>query len=830
MLRNYLAAAFGNLARNWLYAGITIIGLAVSFAAAILIGLYLRDEYGFNRFFPDHERIYRIETSIEAPGTKPWRMAQTVSTLGPYAKLDIPEAEYVARALPTMQPVRRGADETQEFVLWADPDFFKILRFPVLAGDPVAALAAPDGLVITKRIARKYFGEDAPIGKTLSIGSARKLDAPPGYSPDVVAALEGVHPMRVMAVLEDIPTNSDLAAEIYAAGGGAHSFLAFEDKVPSPFAVSAFTYMKLKSGLSTASLNERLKGFAERRYPNRFMFFKAVPLAELHFSSFNTGMPGLLRPPGDRTVDAGIAAVGALIVLIAAINFVTLMTARATRRAVEVGVRKVVGANRRDLIIQFMGEAFIHVLIAMLLAVALAEVLLPHFNAFLSRELAFRYLDDPAIAVTIAIATLLIAGLAGFYPALLLSAFRPVATLKGGGPQQAGSVAVRQVLVMVQFAILIGLIVMTSTIYRQTRFAMQDALRLDSEQVLMIPMACRSPLARELGREVGVKAISCTGAEALGRADSKTMVTLPDRRVMPLQQAPIDAGFFELHGLRPVAGRFFSRDKGEDMMLDRPDISSEIQPSIVLNETGARQLGFGNPADAVGKSFAWTRWSAATRPGELPPPQSSRVIGIVPDFTLASVREPVQPTLYFVEPARAPLIVAKLDGARVPEVLDAVKRIWKRTEPSRPVDYIFESQAVQELYRDVITQGIALAICAGLAICIACLGLFALAAFTTERRTKEIGVRKAMGAETSDIVKLLLWQFTKPVLWANLIAWPLAFWAMDHWLRGFAYRVDLPLWLFAAAAAVAVGIAWGTVSAHAFLVARAKPANALRYE
>ncbi len=289
MLRNYLAAALGNLGRNWLYAGITILGLAVSFAAAVLIGLFLRDEYSFDRFFPDHERIYRIETEILAPGSKPWRLAQTVSTVGQYARLDFPEAEHVARALPTMLPVRRGAVETLELILWSDPDFFKVLRFPILAGNPDAALAAPDGIVITQRIARKYFGEDAPIGKTLSIGSSQALQGPPNTQPEALALLQGVHPMRVMAVLKDIPANSHLSAEIYAPGSAAHSFLAFQDKVPSPFSVSTLTYMKLKPGITAQSVRQRLKSFADQRYPNRYMWFKLMPLAGLHFSSFQYG-------------------------------------------------------------------------------------------------------------------------------------------------------------------------------------------------------------------------------------------------------------------------------------------------------------------------------------------------------------------------------------------------------------------------------------------------------------------------------------------------------------------------------------------------------------
>lgn len=834
MLRNYLATALGNFSRNWLYAGITILGLAVSFTAAILIGLYLQDDYSFDRFFPDYERINRVETDIEAPGAKPWRLAQTPPTASKDLKLDFPEIEHSARLAVTVWSVRKGGTTTPETILWADPDFFKVLRFPVLAGDPDAALAAPDGLVITRAMARKYFGQDAPIGQTLLISMVREMQAPPGVPPEAVAPFRGVHPMRVMAVLKDIPSNSDLSAEIYASGGAAFSHLTLEDKVPSPFSMSTLTYVKLKAGTSVERVRSRLKSFSERRYANRYMWFRMMPLDGLHFSTkYNggTGIPGVTRPPGDRAVSAGLAAVGALIVVIAVINFVTLMTARATRRAVEVGVRKAAGAKRRDLVAQFMGEALIQVGIAMLLGVALAELTLPHFNAFVARELTFDYVANPVLAAAIIGATLLTALLAGLYPALMLSAFRPAATLKGGATQPAGSASVRQVLVVVQFAILIMLIVMTGTIYRQTDFALNDALRLDIEHVVLLPTPCRSAFKQEVARLPGVKALSCASMPALARAESKTIVTLPDRRVMPLQQAPIDAGFFELHGLKPIAGRFFSRDKGEDMVLDRPGVSPNVQPPIVLNESGARQLGFSNPADAVGKTFSWTRWSASTAPGILPPSNPSRVIGIVPDFTLGSIREPIQPAIYFVDPnAASQLVLAKLDGAKIPETLGAIEQIWKRSKQAGPPDHIFESQAVQDLYRDITTQGTALAICAGLAIGIACLGLFALAAFTTERRTKEIGVRKAMGAETKDIVRLLLWQFTKPVLLANLIAWPLAFWAMDHWLAGFAYRVDLPAWLFLAASAAAVAIALITVSAHAWLVARAKPVTALRYE
>ena len=291
--------------------------------------------------------------------------------------------------------------------------------------------------------------------------------------------------------------------------------------------------------------------------------------------------------------------------------------------------------------------------------------------------------------------------------------------------------------------------------------------------------------------------------------------------------APVGVGFFELHGLKPVAGRFFSKSRGEDVLLDRPDPSPDLQPSIVLNESAVRFLGLSSPAAAVGKTVPLARGSVA---GRTLPTVLDPVIGVVPDFTLGSVRTVVNPTIFYVHPIQSGLLVMKLDRQRIPETLEDIRRLWRRTGHQGPPNVVFESQAIQALYQDVITQGILIGVCSGLAILIACLGLFALAAFVTERRIKEIGVRKAMGASSADVVRLLLWQFTQPVLWANLIAWPAAFFAMDYWLHGFAYRVGQPVWLFVAAALVAALIAWATVSFQSWMVARSKPATALRYE
>jgi putative ABC transport system permease protein len=825
MFRNYLSAALGNIGRNSLYAGITILGLAVSFAAAILIGLYVRDEYGYERFIPGYQQVYRLEFDLKLPGQSPHAIDQTISSVAGNFRLDFPEAEQVARFTATGSSLKRGDVATPEPLAWADPGFFKIMPLPVLAGDPDAALEAPDGLVLTREMARKYFGQDAPIGRTVMVDSGLNGGPPLG----------GYHPMRVMAVLKDIPANSHLAATIFASGRAPFSLIALDDQHPSPFNIDDWTYVRLKPGVSAASLEARVKDFGQRHYPGgagggkTAQHYRLMPLQTLHYTSGGDGR-GLMRPKGDRNVDAAVASVGVLIVVIAAINFVTLMTARSTRRAVEVGIRKAVGARQRDLFVQFMGEALIYVLLAMVLAVALAELALPAVNAFLKRTIALNALADPALVMAIFGGALLTAVLAGVYPSFVLSAFAPASALKGGATQPAGSAAVRRVLVVAQFAILIGLIVMTGTIYRQTRFALRDALRLDTSQVVLMGAPCRSAFATEVAALPGVKSQSCANFVALGRGMSNSIVTLPDRSQRTVQAAPVDVGFFELQGLTPLAGRFFSKSQGQDMVLDQPNAGPDVQPTLVINESAARELGFSRPADAVGKTVSWTRWSATTDPTKLPTARPSQIVGVVRDFTLGSIRAPIEPTAYHVEPSSTGAMVVKLDGRAIPETLAAIDRLWRRTGKDSPIQLVFEDRSVQAFYEDVITQGVVIAICAGLAILIACIGLFALAAFTTERRTKEIGVRKAMGASTLNVVTLLLGQFSRPVLWANVIAWPAAWWAMDHWLKGFAYRVDLPPWLFLAAMALAVVIALATVSTHAWMAARAKPAGALRYE
>jgi putative ABC transport system permease protein len=493
------------------------------------------------------------------------------------------------------------------------------------------------------------------------------------------------------------------------------------------------------------------------------------------------------------------------------------MTARAMRRATEVGVRKVIGAERSHLIVQFIGESVLYVMFSMILAMALTELLLPHFNAFLDRSLVFDYWRDPRFAMAL-LAFVLVAGvLAGAYPAWVLAAFPPVFALKGG-MLAAGSGAVRQVLVVLQFAILIGLLIATALIYRQTRYALEEGLRLDQDQVLLVETSCRSAFKEEVRSLPGVQAAACSDAAPSLSTTFQPVVIAPDGTAALMWNTAVDFGFFELYGLQPVAGRFFSREHGADAAPEKT--SGERLHAIVVNETARRRLGFQSPRDAVGRTIGCT--------GQNRDP--CEIIGVVPDYAEGSVRTIIEPAFYQLAHRPFRMLSVKLRGVDVPETLEAIDGLWKQVGDAKPINRVFLDQRVQEMYADITRQTWLFCAFAAIAAFIACLGLFGLSAFTAERRTKEIGVRKAMGAGASDIARLMVWQFTKPVLWATVVAWPLGAWLMNRWLHGFAYHIDLQPWLFVASAAVALLIALLTVSGHCYLIARAKPVNALRDE
>lgn len=834
MLGNYLASALGALARNRLFGAINVLGLGLGVAAALLIGLYVRDELSFDRAVPGARDVYLVMLhSVDRPGgDPPWNDDAVGPDLAARLRLELPGLAAVAR-IDQPQAPRLSHGQTQAWetgFAWADPDLFTVLPLKVVAGAPKTGLGTPDAVVLTRSAARKYFGRDAPIGETLTVDPKTP------------------HPMRVTAVVEDLPANSSLRKlTVFGSALSAYSNLAVFDRGPARRLQQpeTFTFVRLKPGVPAAVIDNGLKTMAARDYPPSTQLgatraFHLVPLTGLHFAPPSEVT---ISPRGDRGALTALAAIGVLILVSASINFVILMTARAGRRALETGVRKAAGARRGDLIAQFLAETMLYVAAAVAMGIAAAELLLPLVGARLGRTLAFDYLGDPGLAAALAGGTLGLGVLAGTYPALVLSAFHPAAVLKGRPVKGASGDLARKGLVTIQFAIMISLTVATITLWRQTLFSLNDRLRVDGSRTLVVAGGCDRPLGlppasgpapvspaqRAFRQEVaalpGVEAAICTSSEAFSNDGANTPAQVPGHPPALLNRAPVDFGGLEFYGLRPLAGRFFAADRGGDALIRT---GPNRTGAVVLNETAARRLGFASPASAVGRVVTWQERPADPAAAKAVYAAASEVIGIAPDFTL-DTRSPIKPLMFVAQPDNVNIFMARLQGARLPETLAAIDTAWAATG-HRGARREFLDQALQERYADIVLQSTAVGLGAGAALVIAALGLFGLAAHATEQRVKEIGIRKAMGASTLDVVRLLLWQFTQPVVWANMIAWPVAWWVMNRWLQGFAYRVDLPPWLFLAAMALAVAIALLTVVHQSIRVARAKPVEALRYE
>jgi putative ABC transport system permease protein len=834
VLRNYLAAALRNLWRNRAYASINVMGLAVGFAAAILIALYVRDEYSYDRFPPGYRDVYLL---IETKDVIDRRLLAerwdfSIPDLAAKLILRFPQIATVARIMPADNPphIRHGqveADDTD--FLWLDPSFFQIMPLKSLAGDPQTALDTPDSVVLTRTAARKYFGRDKPLGELLEVNPAMGSDAA-----KVSAAFNTPHAMRVTAVIEDLPSNSYLKGEVFASSLAAYSKFALYDLTADqgPFRLDAYTFIRLRAGTPVQQMQQELSAFATHNsdtstvYPPGFTVgLHLTPIGELHLSP-----PGVrpMSPRGDGTLLAALVAIAVLIVTSASFNFVALMTARAAQRATETGVRKAAGALRSQLIIQFLGEAVIYVALAMVLAVALTESLLPQVNSVLRQKIAFNNLGDPALLGALPVATIALGLMAGAYPAFVLSAFRPAAVLKGTLVQGATGAIVRRALVALQFAMLIGLGITAATIWRQTLFSLNNQLRVDGSSILLIDDAC-APSGRALRERLatlpGVATAACANEAALFNGGMIVSAQVQGGVATPMVSGAVDYGALEFYGLRPLAGRFLAHSYGDDGRLVEGD--SAENPSIVINETAMRKLGFGSPSQAIGKIVTWNRrrWSARPTPGTVAP---SEIIGVAPDFAL-DTRRAAWPQILYVDPLSFSVLSVRLIGSQIPEALTAIDAAWSQIMHTS-IQRRFLSQSLQDMYADVILQGTAISLGAGLAGVIAALGLFGLSAHSAEQRTREIGIRKAMGASSTDMVRLMLGEFSRPVLWANLIAWPCAYLFLHRWLEGFSHHVDIGALTFVAAGTLALIVALATVAGHAVLVARAKPVEALRYE
>lgn len=819
MLSNYFAAAVRNLFRNGVYSALNIGGLAIAFATTILIALFVRYEYSYDRSFSDHDRLFQLQATIAIPGRTPTTASVVQSKIADALRLDFSAIETTARlAFANVSLSHEATQGVRSTSFWADPDFFRLFPFRTVSGDLSTALDKSDGLVLTRSTAQRLFGSGDAIGKAVN--------------------LDGQHVLLVTAVIEDLPSNTNLQGDVFVAGLGASSDLRVWDTTSSKEGDlnnrNVFTYVRLRPDASVEEVNAALPRFVERHFPGEFagvpvaksMSLKLVPITQLHLGPPTIGA----KPPGDARTVHTLIAIASLILLVGGFNFIGMMSARAAGRGVEVGVRKAVGATRFQIVTQFIGESLFYVGLALILAVVAVYWLMPAFNAFLQRDIAFDLLRDPALAIGLVSSAILVGIAAGAYPALVLSLFRPVDVLRGTLIQPERSGRLRQALVIFQFSTLIALTIITLTVHRQTQYATKDRLRLPGEEIYLKRGPCPSSFVNTVKTLPGVRDATCASGTALALSRIVNTMETPRGEKIEFVLAPVDYGFFGLFGITPLAGRTFAPEFGEDDVLRAgPNVS--LNPTVVVNETGARALGFSSADSAVTQSVRWSRLIRTARGFQITEGDSSAIVGVVPDFPIGSARKAIEPTAYYIDPGMLDsMLILRLDGATIPEALRAVRATWERHTRSDSFGGTFLSRHLNNLYADIQRLSVIFSIFAGVAVVIAMLGLLGLAVFTAERRTREIGVRKVMGASRWDILRLLGWQFMRPVLWANLVAWPAAFFFMQRWLETFSYHIGQSPLVFVGASALALLIALTTVAGHSLRVARAKPVMALRYE
>ena len=835
MWRNYLTVGLRSLLKSRTYAVINLAGLALGLAACITVLLYLRYELSYDSWLPEADRTYQLQqwvTGGDDPNLVPGGLRMTSYLSGQRLRQfrEVEQVVYAGRADPVL--IHNGQAALSENFVYVDGPLFDVLRVPFVRGARETALTGPGQMVLTEAEALRRFGTIDIIGRTLTMVTAR---ASTDY--------------RITGVIQTPPRNSHLAlsvvarVDIDALFGG-----------PSPFLTqwmpkNGWVYARLREGATAEDVARQMPAWERRNIPDQVVGGERINLgtnvdwrlANVRDIHLGAATDGASRPGNDRATIAAMALVGVLILAMAVINFVNLATARAGQRAREVALRKVLGASRRQLIAQFLGEAILITALAMVMALALVEITLPSLNAFLESNIALNYVGEGGLLLPILALVVLVGGAGGLYPAFILSRYRPASVLKANqsASDPAGSGKLRTLLVVGQFAVSIGLIICTAIIYAQTSFARSVDTGYRRDGILQVGniyrgavQASMDSLLREVGQVDGVVSV---GRSTIGVATwgmENMVVTAPGAaESIEFELHRVDPGFFRTMGIPTMAGRTFDANQAMDESTlggDGDDAAAAAMArrgyNGVLNALAARRLGYRNPSDAIGKTLLADDGDVETV-GRTP----VTIIGVVGDTRFRSIRDPVAPMMFLYEQTWPNWLLVRYSGDPA-AIRERVGEAWRRVVPEVPFEAEYSEDIVRDLYDAEEARGLIFSGFAMLAVVIACLGLFGLAAFTAERRTKEIGIRKVFGAGTSDVIRLLAWQFTKPVIIANLIAWPVAWWVMRDWLNGFDARIALGPGPFLVAGLVAFAIAIGTIAGHAFRVARTNPINALRYE
>jgi putative ABC transport system permease protein len=831
MWRNYWTVAVRALAKSKTYSVINIAGLAIGMAACIMILLYINYERSYDSWLPNVENTYELQAWYPHPHDgEPAFLQMSAYVTKSAAKKDFPQIEsaaYVGDSEPVF--VKDGQAQSTKQWWFTDDDFLKTVSLPLLAG---GTLTAPETAVITQSEAIKRFGTDQVVGRTMTI------------------ITRGVkHDLKINGVLKDVPKNSSLKVNAIIRIDYNQFFADNPTFLTACWGCqSGYVFVKFRPGTDVKALEAQMPAWEKRNIPDEVtgninynpgqdQDWHFINLRDVHLGR---AQDSSMTPGNDQRSITTFAIIAVLILGMAIVNFTNLATARASQRAREVALRKVLGATRQQLIVQFVAESILISAVAMLLALALVELLVRPFAAFLDADLALSYFGSDGVLIPAVGLTLIVGILSGLYPAFFLSRFQPAQVLKANrsAAETPGSGRIRAALVVFQFAVSIGLIICTAVIYGQTVFARHVDPGYKRDHILQIDELGRAQLwskadmiVKQMAAIPGVQAAALTDIGVNTNNQSNQFIIPPgsDQQVL-IGQYNVGADYLNAMGLTLKAGRWFDENRPvDDMTAPYPqDLNVEKAiaargVNVVINDYAAKKLGFKSDQDAVGKVVRGKLLSddAGT--------MNITIIGVVGDTRFRTVRTPIEPMMFRKVTAGPGWMIVRYRGDPA-TVRGAIEAKWKQITNEVPFNAKFSEDIMAEMYKKEDARAQIFAAFSLLAVLIGCLGLFGLAAFTAERRTKEIGIRKVLGARTRDIVRLLVWQFSRPVIIANIIAWPVAWWMMRDWLNGFDQRIPLTPIPFVLAAAVALGIAIATVVGHAVRVARANPIHALRYE
>ncbi len=805
MIKNILKIVFRNIRLNPGYSVINILGLAVGMTSGILIFIFVNHEFSYDRYHVKAHRIYRTAQKALIGNTE---INQTW-TAPPMAKAlyqEYPEVETVVRITGVGDQTVKYGDKTyvEKRIFTADSTLFDVFTFAFIHGSPEGSLNRPNTVVITESTAKKYFGDENPIYKVVKMSDD---DSERDY--------------QVTGVIKDIPEESHFHFDFV------FSMITLTElyNTPSWSWNNIRTYMVIRDNTDYKELESKFPAFLDKylfegKYSERMLkrggFWEMYlqPLTEIHLTS---DISGEFEPNGKKTYVITFIIIAVFILLIAGFNFMNLSTARSSMRAKEIGVRKVVGAGRRALIFQFLGESVLISLTALIIGIALVELLLPAYADMLGRRMDIRYWDNVYVLPLLLLLAVTVGVLSGIYPALFLSSFKPVSIFKSRILAGASRSWLRNTLVIAQFSISIILIVSTIVVYRQLVFIQNERLGFDKEHVIVLKNPyilgqASNTFKESLRQYPGIQSVSAS-VRIPGKRFSNLGFHYGEQKRFTLNITPCDPEFVNVMGLEMIEGRFFSKDFPTD------------SSAIIINEAAKSLLELNEP---IGKIL-----SANTDSDR----DHFHVIGVVKDFYYESKRQTIRPmALIYLHGNHTfgawneGYISVRANPGSMRETLSFIEDTWNKYSGGLPVDYSFLNDEYDILYKNEMQTRQLFVIFSILAIGIACLGLFGLASFMTERRTKEIGIRKTLGATVSGIAVLLSRKFIKWVLAANIIAWPVAYYMMNHWLESYAYRIDLSWWMFAVSGTVALFIALLTISYQTLKAARANPVESLRYE